>query len=102
VRQLRSIVRRAVLVASYAIDTHHLALPEGEPEHALTAAAGNGIYQTGLSLKEIVRTRMADVERQVLFEALQRSRGNKAAVARMLQVDYKTVHTKLKTYGLSA
>ena len=101
VRQLRSVVRRAVLVANHDIDTHHLALPESEPERALTAAAG-GLYQSGQSLKEIVRNRMADVERQVLFEALQRSRGNKAAVARMLQVDYKTVHTKLKTYGLSA
>ncbi|WP_295389017.1 sigma-54 dependent transcriptional regulator [uncultured Thiodictyon sp.] len=104
VRQLRSVVRRAVLIASYAIDTHHLALPEGESERALpgTAASTSSLYQMGLSLKEIVRTRMADVERQVLFEALQRSRGNKAAVARMLQVDYKTVHTKLKTYGLGA
>ncbi|WP_295428891.1 sigma-54 dependent transcriptional regulator [uncultured Thiodictyon sp.] len=101
VRQLRSIVRRAVLIANFTIDTHHLALPDAGPERTPTAA-DNVVYQTGLSLKEIVRTRMADVERQVLFEALQRSRGNKAAVARMLQVDYKTVHTKLKTYGLSA
>jgi two-component system nitrogen regulation response regulator GlnG len=35
------------------------------------------------------------------MEALRHSRGNKAAVARLLHLDYKTVHTKLKVYGLS-
>jgi len=100
VRQLRSVVRRAVLIASHAIDAHHLALPEGAADRAEPATAS--LWHTGMSLKEIVHKRMADVERQVLFEALQRLHGNKAAVARLLQVDYKTVHTKLKVYGLSA
>jgi DNA-binding NtrC family response regulator len=100
-RQLRSIIRRAVLIACNTIDTLHLALPEPEPASAQTTS-GSEMDQAGLSLKEIVGRRIADVERQVLFEALRRSRGNKAAVARLLQVDYKTVHTKLKAYGLSS
>ena len=100
VRQLRSVVRRAVLVANHEIDLDHLALPQTEADLPQPAAAG--LCALGMSLKEIVHKRMADVERQVLFEALHRLHGNKAAVARLLQVDYKTVHTKLKTYGLTA
>ena len=100
VRQLRSVVRRAVLVANHTIDIEHLALPETDSDRPESAVAS--LFHAGMSLKDIVHKRMADVERQVLFEALQRLHGNKAAVARLLQVDYKTVHTKLKTYGLSA
>ncbi|HYN79697.1 MAG TPA: sigma-54 dependent transcriptional regulator [Lamprocystis sp. (in: g-proteobacteria)] len=103
VRQLRSVVRRAVLIANHAIDIDHLALPQTTPDRrAPPAGAGAGLCQAGMSLKEIVRKGTETVERQVLCEALRSSHGNKAAVARMLQVDYKTVHTKLKAYGLSA
>lgn len=101
VRQLRSVVRRGALMATDIIDTHHLTLPDTgtDAADASDAFGPNGL-PAGMSLKEFVRLRTADVERQVLFDALQRSNGNKAAVARLLQVDYKTVHTKLKTYGL--
>lgn len=103
VRQLRSTVRRAVLLASYLIDAHHLALLDLGPDDLGEPRAATGPQALeGRSLKEIVRLRTADVERQVLIGALRHSRGNKAAVARMLQVDYKTVHTKLKAYGLCA
>jgi DNA-binding NtrC family response regulator len=104
VRQLRSVIRRAVLLANYIVDPSHLALPDADSDAgggARTSAA-QGEALAGRSLKEIVRGRMADVERQILLEALKHSRGNKAAVARLLQVDYKTVHTKLKAYGLCA
>jgi two-component system nitrogen regulation response regulator GlnG len=104
VRQLRSVVRRAVLIANHAIDIDHLALPNvaTDPAAAPAGISGTGLCHTGMSLKEIVHKGTVAVERQVLFEALQTSHGNKAAVARMLQVDYKTVHTKLKVYGLCA
>lgn len=102
VRQLRSVVRRAVLTATHAIDTCHLPLPEATQDHADPGAAtGGGCLPEGMSFKDLMHLRMAEVERQVLFEALKRTHGNKAAIARLLQVDYKTVHTKLKVYGLS-
>ena len=40
------------------------------------------------------------IERTVLVEALQRAGGNKAKAARMLQIDYKTIHTKIRQYGI--
>jgi two-component system, NtrC family, response regulator HydG len=107
VRELRSVVRRAVLVAHYDIDVHHLDLQQrdsgSDPEQGAARAGLAFAMDTnggGLSLKEMIRTRVEDLERHILITALARNDGNKAAVARMLQVDYKTVHTKLKAYGL--
>lgn len=105
VRELRSVVRRAVLIAQHLIDIHHLDLPESglrtqsDPLGKAMATRMDPDSE-GLSLKEIVRTQVEHLEREVLLSALRRHDGNKAAVARMLQVDYKTVHTKLKAYGL--
>ena len=106
VRELRSVVRRAVLIAHYAIDVHHLDLPNLKcriPSDPRSSAVDTDMDSDcdGRSLKEIVRTRVEHLEREVLLSALRRHDGNKAAVARMLQVDYKTVHTKLKAYGLA-
>jgi two-component system nitrogen regulation response regulator GlnG len=106
VRELRSVVRRAVLIAQHLIDVHHLDLPEcgfqtlSDPL-GMAMATRVDPDSEGLSLKEIVRTSVEHLEREVLLSALRRHDGNKAAVARMLQVDYKTVHTKLKAYGLA-
>jgi two-component system nitrogen regulation response regulator GlnG len=36
----------------------------------------------------------------VIVQALRGSGGNKAKAARLLHVDYKTMHTKVKEYGI--
>jgi two-component system nitrogen regulation response regulator GlnG len=36
----------------------------------------------------------------VIVDALRASGGNKAKAARLLQVDYKTLHSKVKEYGI--
>lgn len=100
VRQLRGVVRRAVLLADSVIDEEHLALPrvrraEGAP--APSEPVGHG----DLSLKERVRRATADVERDALIAALRRTGGNKAKAARLLNIDYKTILNKLKEYDIS-
>ena len=55
----------------------------------------------GLSLKEIVRHSTSDVERRVLSQVLRKTGGNKAEAARLLQIDYKTIHKKIKQYGIN-
>ena len=41
------------------------------------------------------------VEREVLLQVLKHTRGNKAKAARLLLIDYKTIHTKLKQFGIN-
>ena len=43
---------------------------------------------------------LAEIECELIHRALAQAKGNKAKAARLLQVDYKTMHTKLKVYGL--
>jgi two-component system nitrogen regulation response regulator GlnG len=105
VRQLRSVVRRAVLVSEDIITEEHIGLrrmtrgPWAENELAAGPQAPGGGWD-GLPLREIVGRSTARLERQVIAQALRRTGGNKAKAARLLQVDYKTLHSKVKEYGI--
>ncbi len=41
-------------------------------------------------------------EQQTIRRALQVTSGNKSEVARLLRTDYKTLHFKMKDYGIPA
>ena len=54
------------------------------------------------SLKEIVDRAAADAERITIRHALEATGGNKSQAARLLGVDYKTLHLKMKRYAIEA
>lgn len=99
VRQLRSTVRRAVLLADTVIDEEHLGLP-GRSSAAQVEEIASLTPEKGVPLKTLVRRATLTVERAALLHALKATGWNKAKAARLLQIDYKTMHTKLKEYGL--
>jgi len=41
------------------------------------------------------------MERDIITEVLKQTNGNKAAAARILHVDYKTIHNKVREHGIS-
>jgi two-component system nitrogen regulation response regulator GlnG len=105
VRQLRSTIRRAVLLADGEVTEHHLDILQGNSEawwHKASPVKAHAVSITGLSLKEIVAENKTAIEREVLSQALSQTGGNKAKAARLLHVDYKTVQTKLKQYRIGA
>ena len=53
------------------------------------------------SLRESAGRAAAEAERQAIRLALQATRGNKSEAARLLRVDYKTLHVKIKQFGIS-
>jgi two-component system nitrogen regulation response regulator GlnG len=107
VRQLRSVVRRGVLMAEDVISEEHLGLglQNGsallEEEQAKRPCAPNR-GRSDLSLREIVHSNTVHVERTAIVDALRTAGGNKAKAARLLQVDYKTLHSKVKEYGIQS
>ena len=103
VRELRNVVRRAVLLADDEIEPLHLALSHplldgGGPRPGELAESFDG----SVPFKEIVRRAVICVERQILVQVLAQTSGNKAEAARLLQIDYKTIHKKVRDYGLCA
>ena len=54
------------------------------------------------SLREIAGRAAAEAERQAIRLALRATRGNKSEAARLLRVDYKTLHVKIKQFDISA
>jgi DNA-binding NtrC family response regulator len=102
VRQLRSTIRRAALLADDLITEKHLDLKRVPiPGLAFTPKV-QGAPWKGLSLKEIVQQSAMAVEREVLTQILKNTGGNKAKAARLLKIDYKTIHEKVKKLGIQA
>ena len=104
VRQLRSTIRRAVLLASEVVTEHHLDILQENSEASRRVASpvkAQAASATELSLKQIVAQSRTVVEREVLLQTLRQTGGNKAKAARLLQVDYKTIQSKIKHYGIN-
>jgi len=101
VRHLRATIRRAVLLADEVITERHLDLKKNStPEMAFHPKAHEVAWNHS-PLKEILRHNVIAVEREVLMQVLRHTGGNKAKAARLLQIDYKTIHTKVKQLGIS-
>ncbi|MCF8039506.1 MAG: sigma-54 dependent transcriptional regulator [Desulfohalobiaceae bacterium] len=100
VRQLRSTIRQAVLLAEEQILEKDIRL-DGQPSnHLLQAESGDQCFWSGKGLREIVQENTRDLERKVISSVLLYTKGNKAEAARLLSVDYKTLHTKIKQLGI--
>jgi two-component system nitrogen regulation response regulator GlnG len=105
VRQLRSTIRRAVLLAGEVVAEEHLDILRDDSEAlrpAASPARAQAASATGLSLRAMVAQSTTALEREVLSEALRQTGGNKAKAARVLQVDYKTIQSKIKRYGINS
>lgn len=90
VRELKNVIRRAALVSSEGvIKAEHLSFIIGDKSDDR-----NGIPL--MPLKELVAIAVRDVEKKAIKQALEVTKGNKTKAASILQVDYKTLLTKIK------
>jgi two-component system nitrogen regulation response regulator GlnG len=102
VRELRNIVRRAALCCAGHITAQDLNMAAVPSSSAAARVWLGGEFKEQASLRQLVRHVTELVEKEIIAKALRETGGNKAQAARMLHVDYKTIHTKVKHYGLSA
>jgi DNA-binding NtrC family response regulator len=105
VRQLRSVIRRAVLLADDMITEQHLGVERVSCKEVFPCLEGDqqthGSPYGDLSLKEIKHRKIVAMEREILLHVLRETGGNKAKAARVLHIDYKTIHSKIRQYGIS-
>jgi|WetSurMetagenome_2_1015567.scaffolds.fasta_scaffold09030_3 DNA-binding NtrC family response regulator len=100
VRQLRSTIRRAVLLADEMVTEELLEIKEKDLPGTTFTPKVDGTPWKDMSLKEIVRCGTQSIEREVITQVLRHTGGNKAKAARILHIDYKTIHTKVKDYKI--
>ena len=99
VRELRNVIRRAVLLSSDLVEPAHLValLANSSETHPAEAAAD---VVAPRPLKDIARMAVAEAERRAIRQALRATRGNKSEAARILGTGYKTLHLKMRHYGI--
>jgi DNA-binding NtrC family response regulator len=105
VRELRNVIRRACLLAPGIIEPEHLSILPVSPcaagaRHSEPRATSTTVGTS--SLKELAELAALDAEGQAIRLALQATGGNKSEAARLLRVDYKTLHLKMKRFGIQA
>jgi DNA-binding NtrC family response regulator len=94
------VIRRAVVLSSGRIRPEHLTLAADASD--VPAAAAAATPPVGQSLREMAAIAAGMVERQAIERALRAARGNKTEAAKMLKTDVKTLHLKMKRYGIHA
>ena len=95
VRELKNVIRRAVLLSEDSII---------RPEHLeflLQEKANSEGTSPMLPLKEISAMASRAVEAKAIKQALMLTKGNKTKAALTLQIDYKTLLTKIKEYNIT-
>lgn len=118
VRELKNVVRRAVLLANDVIEPKYLVIKTQEQKQEPTPAAEqiasmenqktshslsldlNINNDNNLSLRDMVAKCVENAEKKLITEVLKQTGGNKSQAAKILKIDYKTMHYKVKNYGI--
>ncbi len=90
IRELRTVIKKAVLFADGEIIT------KDQIEFLNQFKDNEKTSVQSLSLREVVQ----DTEMQTITRALKIAKGNKSQAARLLEVNYKTLLSKLKEYHI--
>ncbi len=99
-RELRYAIRRAMVVCSgHELDQGDLHLDQTPTEPSTAAAKLPPLEESTAPLTDRIREATDALEAQIIHQALDTAGGNKAAAARALQIDYTTLHRKLKRHG---
>ncbi len=117
VRELQNLIRRAALLAENQIGPAELIRagissvspsPSEANSEASDSLAANLHSEPALnptdqrSFKDLVHDRVLEVEREILAQALKAASGNMKGAARFLQMDYKSIRTKIKFHHLTS
>ena len=92
------VIRRAVLLCEDVIEPQHLIFDENNNNYSTPDS--EFVVDTQVPLREITKQVQEKVEKEAITNALRQTKGNKSKAAKMLDVDYKTLLTKIKNYSI--
>lgn len=106
IRELENLMERILLFAD-GPTIMEKDLPEQIRQGAAQAAPASGVASssadgspTETGLKDIVRMKAAELEKDLIAKALEETGGNVTRAARLLQISRKSLQTKMKEFGL--
>jgi len=103
VRELRNIIKRAMVVStSGMIELVDLPKEVRNPEKRSFTPEIRVPISEGLTLFDASRQAVVQIERQLILEALLKSRGHHGKASTLLGVSPKTLYNKMKEYGIRA
>lgn len=118
VRELKNVIRRAVLLAGDTIEPRHIILNHMKSKRSpvrISERFSNISYHNLMqndfqelkinfdeefSFHDVVSFWTAHVEKRLIIEALKLTKGNKSHASKLLKLDYKTLHYRIKKYGI--
>jgi two-component system response regulator PilR (NtrC family) len=99
VRELENIIERSV-----ALETSSIVLPESltlsahkEAQQNIPVPSANHLLSNGLSLDQY----LADVEKEMLSQAMENAQGVKQKAAKILGISFRSMRYRLAKYGLA-
>ncbi|PZQ17091.1 MAG: sigma-54-dependent Fis family transcriptional regulator [Ancylobacter novellus] len=100
VRELENTIHRAVLLASGPeIGVEAIRTPDGAPlEQAARGPAARAAETAEQVTRSFVGRTLADVERDLIFDTLGHTRGNRTHAANILGISIRTLRNKLNQY----
>ncbi len=103
IRELRNVMRNAVVQCrGVVVEVDNVRLAMGLIERGGTAPESELTISLPMPLRKIRNEALATIERKAIADALRYTDGNKAAAARLLEVDVKTLYAKLRAYDLGS
>jgi DNA-binding NtrC family response regulator len=102
VRELRNVIRQAVLISeeNVSIKPMHFTFNSNIIHCTSEIKASIPDNDRGKTLSEIVKSISQTVEKKIITQMLNETKGNKSEASRRLGIDYKTLLRKIKTYQL--
>jgi transcriptional regulator with PAS, ATPase and Fis domain len=99
VRELRNTIERAVIACDGdVLGSRHLPDGAGEATQALAAGAKAAVHGEELTIP--LGTTVDDAEKALILATLGAAGNNKTKAAEVLKISLKTLHNKLRRYGL--
>ncbi|WP_425637548.1 sigma-54-dependent transcriptional regulator [Algoriphagus yeomjeoni] len=103
-RELRNIIKRAVLLTSGS-HVEKESLPADLYEPSISLAGSNGSYSSITSKTDMLspkdyKSQWIEQEKELIQKVLMDTKFNKSKTARILNMDRKTLYSKMEKYGL--
>ena len=93
IRELRNVIRRAVLLSEDGVIRNtHIELKKEDGDEKKETLGVSSLFP--------LKAAVADTEKKALRYALHITQGNKKKAASLLNIDYKTLLSKIKEYGI--